>query len=81
MKARIIGDITIEAYILESWYWHGEAESVEFYIDDVLKATVSSEPFSWTWDDTAFGKHIIKVIAYDDDGNSASDEITVWKFL
>ena len=71
----------IEAYVYESWYWQGEAENVEFYIDDVLKANITSEPYSWTWTDKTFGRHTIKVVAYDDEGNSASDEIKVWKFL
>ena len=81
IKARIIGAIDIEAYVYESWYWQGEAENVEFYIDDVLKANVTSEPYTWTWTEKTIGRHTIKVVAYDDEGNSASDEIKVWKFL
>ena len=80
-KARIIGEIEIEAYIPWSWHGHGAADKVEFYIDDDLKATVASEPFNWTWNEKTIGRHTIKVIAYDDEGNSASDEIEVWKFL
>ena len=80
-KARIIGEIEIEAYIPGSWYEPGDADKVEFYIDNVLKATVTSKPFNWTWDKIAIGKHTIKVIAYDDEGNSATDEREVRKFL
>jgi hypothetical protein len=32
------------------------------------------------WDEKAFGKHEIKAIAYDKDGNTAEDEIDVMIF-
>jgi len=63
-KSRIIGNIDIEVNVYEDWYGQGSAEKVEFYIDDVLKGTVDSEPFLWTWSEIKFGKHTIKVIAY-----------------
>ena len=81
VKTRIIGPIDIAAYVYEDWYGHGSAEKVEFYIDDVLKATVTSQPYNWTWNDKTFGKHTIKVVAYDNEGNSAMKELEVWKFL
>ncbi|HID24949.1 MAG TPA: hypothetical protein EYP23_00570 [Thermoplasmata archaeon] len=56
-------------------------EGVDFYIDGVFKATDTMEPYVWTWDEKTFGKHTIKVVAYDNAGNHASDEVTVWKFL
>ena len=54
---------------------------VEFYINDALKETDTTEPYSGAWAENAFGKRIIRVTAYDNAGNSASDEITVWKFF
>ena len=80
-KARIIGEIEIEAYIPGSWHEPGNADKVEFYVDDVLKATTTSKPFNWTWDKITIGKHTIKVIAYDDEGNTATNEREVRKFL
>jgi len=80
-KARIIGSIDIEAYVSEGWYGQGYAEKVEFYIDDVLKGTVDSEPYLWTWSEKKFGEHTIKVIAYDNEGITATKEIEVYKFL
>lgn len=80
-KVRIIGSIDIEAYIYEDWWGGGSAEKVEFYIDGDLKSTVTSKPFIWTWSEKKFGKHTIKVIAYDDEGNSNFKEIEVNKFL
>ena len=81
IRSRIIGAIGIEAYVYESWYGPGRAEKVEFYIDDVLKANVTSEPYTWTWTEKTIGKHTIKVVAYDNEGNSASEEIEVRKLL
>lgn len=80
-RTRIIGSIDIEAYVVGSWYGPGSAEKIEFYIDDKLKDTVTSEPYIWSWNKITFGKHTIKVIAYDSEGNSASEEIKVLKFL
>jgi len=80
-KARIIGSIDIEAAVYEDWWGQGSAEKVEFYVDNELKATFSSEPYIWTWNEVKFGKHTIKVIAYDDEGISTSKEIEVNKFL
>ena len=57
------------------------ASRVEFYLDDELKATDDASPYSWTWDEFSFGSHTLKVIAYDNAGNSDTDEMTVWKFF
>ena len=80
-KARIIGKIDIEAIVYEDWWGPGTAEKVEFYIDGGLKETVTTEPYIWTWSEIKIGKHTIKVIAYDQEGNSDFKEIEVYKFL
>jgi hypothetical protein len=81
-KTRIIGNIDIEAGVYRNHYGQGgSAEKVEFYIDGELKATKTQEPFIWTWSERTFGKHTIKVIAYDYEGSSVSEEIEVYKFL
>ncbi len=46
---------------------------VEFHIDDVLKSNDNKLPYEWLWDEFAFGTHEIKVVAYDSEGNKASD--------
>lgn len=53
---------------------------VEFYVDDELKHTVISEPYEWIWDEVVLGRHALKVVAYDNAGNIAADEINVWIF-
>ncbi len=58
----IIGPITISADIENAY---GET-SVEFIIDDESKGIVDEEPFNYTWNERAFCKHHIEVIAYDD---------------
>ena len=80
-KTRIIGSIDIEIYSHEDWYGHSEVDRVEFYIDGKLKAEKDSEPFVWTWDEKKIGKHTIKVVAFDYEGNSDSKEIVVYKLL
>lgn len=81
-NARIIGNIDIEADVNRNHYGQGgSAEKVEIYIDGELKSTITQEPFTWSWTEKTFGKHTIKVIAYDYDGSSVSKEIEVYKFL
>lgn len=59
---------------------NASAEYVEFYIDDVLKYTDYEPPFAYTWDEIAFFRHKIRVVAYAGNRN-ADDEITIWKFF
>ena len=77
-KPLIIGKIDIEVNATDN---KSGIDRVEFYIDDELIYTDTSEPYSWTWEECMFFRHIIKVIAYDIAENSAMDEIQVWKFF
>ena len=54
---------------------------VEFYVDDQYKANDTSTPYSWTWSEKGLFVYTLKVIAYDNAGNRASKDITVWKFF
>ena len=78
-----IVDIEVDAYD------HNAITKVEFYIDESLKSTDTSSPYSYSWDTTQYssGSYPIKVIAYDSANQTATDEITVnvsnakWEFL
>ncbi len=52
---------------------------VEFYVDNTLIGTDTSEPYSISWDSTTVenGSYIIKAIAYDTSGNTNSDQISI----
>jgi hypothetical protein len=79
---RIIGAINISVII--PWGWWGEendVEKVEFYIDNDLQTTLTEQPYNWTWSQHTIGKHIIKVIAYDFNGDTTVKEVEVNKFL
>jgi len=69
----IVGKITIETSVYSS----EGIDKVEFYIDDVLKNTDNEEPYQWTWNEFAMGRHEIKAVAYDNDHNKAEDKINV----
>lgn len=49
-----------------------QLDSVKFYINDVLKATFFSGPFSWSWNTTTYanGAYTLKAVASDMAGNS-----------
>ncbi len=80
LKPVIIGSIDIEVNASDR---QSGINRVEFYIDDTLKKINTSKPYIWTWDEkTPFRfRHTIKVICYDNKGNDAIDDITVWNFL
>jgi thermitase len=53
---------------------------VEFYIDGVLKSTVSATPYTYSWNSKSVknGWHTISVRAYDSSGNSAEATVKVY---
>ncbi len=65
----IIRDITVIAVADDGT---SGVDYVEFYVDDILMSTNVSEPFEWNWDERVFFTHVIKVIAYDEAGNTNS---------
>ena len=73
-----IGKITIETAVASKTY---EIEKVEFYIDNTLRSTDTSEPYSWTWNTLAFFKHTVKVVAYDTAGHNSTREFIMWKLF
>lgn len=72
----VIGNVTVEANASDDI----GISKLEFYIDNELKHTNYSYPYYWLWNQTAIGKHGIKVIAYDFAGYTAMDEQKVWIF-
>lgn len=60
-------------------------KKVEFYIDDELRMVDQSSPYIYTWTRdrmSIFGhKHTIKVVAFDNAGNSAIKNIKTFKIL
>ena len=82
-KPLIIGKIEIKANAIDN---ESGINHVEFYIDNELKYNDTEYPYSYEWKkDKILGSrqhtHTIKVVAYDNYGNSNYDEITVGKYL
>jgi hypothetical protein len=74
----IIGSIDIEVEVVDNKY---EIDKVEFYVNDNLVVTETSEPYSMNWNQTVFGRFDVKVIAYNSQGLTGYDAIRVWKFF
>jgi hypothetical protein len=68
VTARVNGDV-------------GMIQKIEFYRDGTLQSTDTDAPFSWTWNTRSFFRHTIKVVAYYDEVNTTSSQITVWKLF
>jgi hypothetical protein len=69
-----LGKTTIEA---DASRENSTIASVEFYIDDALEATRTSQPYGWTWYTRAFFSHIIEIIAV----NSVGNDVSVVQFV
>ena len=70
------GDVTVVAKGLEP------LSKVEFYLDNKLVNTDDTSPYEWNWDRFSFGRHKVKAVAYDMDGEQAGfDDTIVWKFI
>ena len=69
----IIGKITVTA----DAYDEDGISKVEFCINDISKYNDTEQPYQWIWNEKAIGKHEIKVVAYDNEGNKADDRISV----
>ena len=76
----IIGRVGIATNVIDEENGTGISH-VEFFVDDELKYNDTDAFYEWIWDETAFFSHKLKVIAYDNAYNMASDEVEVWKFF
>ena len=80
----IFGRITIEANASDI---QSGIDRVEFYIDGKFKGNDTNAPYTYNWDRETIQlrfskhKHVIKVIAYDNAGNSATDQLEVLRFF
>ena len=73
----VLGRTTIVASVLDD----SQIEKVEFYINDKLMATVTKDPYQWTWHKLCFGKKTITIKAYDDSGKQSTASIDVVAFM
>lgn len=58
---------------------NGSIHKLEFFVDNALKATLYSAPYTWQWDSSGYslGNHQIKVVATSSDSQSAEASITL----
>ena len=75
-KTFIYGPITIIANVTSVL----DIERVEFYIEGELKETDYEAPYEFNWSQILSFKKTIKVVAYDSEGNNATDELEVFKW-
>jgi hypothetical protein len=72
----VIGNIEIEVNASDC---SSGIAYVEFFIDNTFMFKDSTAPYTMQWNNRTFGKHSIKVVAYDTVGYCESHEITVWR--
>ncbi|MFO7677262.1 MAG: C1 family peptidase [Thermoplasmatota archaeon] len=74
----IIGSIDIETRVTDD---ESGVYKVLFYVQGDLKETIYDTPYTWTWDTPASFQSIVKIVAYDNAGNSNEVEFRVLKFF
>jgi parallel beta-helix repeat protein len=58
---------------------NSNVKKAEFYVDGALKKTISSAPFSWQWNESAFLNHKVEAKIIDSQGkNLSSGEMSVF---
>ncbi len=67
----VVGGITIEVETSE------DIDGIDIYIDDVLKFSDYTYPYSRVWNEKVMGRHVIKAVAH---GGNESDEVSVLIF-
>jgi hypothetical protein len=76
--ALIIGKIDVNVNATDD---DSGIDHVEFYVNNEIQANDTTGPYSWLWSQWVFGKRTLTVKAFDKEGNSASQDIEVWKFF
>lgn len=74
----IIGNIDVNVTATDS---DSGVDRVEFYLNNQLMENDTTAPYYWFWDEMAFFKQTLRVIAFDKEGNSTPIELEVWKFF
>lgn len=74
----VMGKITVDAQVNGEL---GFVDKVEFYLDNRLKATDTETPYAWSWNHLSFFRHTIKIVAYYNEANTTSSQMTVWKIV
>jgi glutaredoxin len=79
-NALIIGKITIEVNAIDT---ESGIDRVLFFIDGVEQAEITTAPylFLWTRFSLPFISHTISIVAYDEMGNTARQDVKALKFL
>lgn len=77
--AENITENEIVTIVVNSTDSDGSITEVRFYIDNLNKASVNSSPYSYEWNTQGetIGNHTLKATCIDNEGASASDEITI----
>lgn len=74
----VIGPIEVQAVASDD---ESGLDRVEFYVNQQLYGNVTTAPYTWLWNQTAFFRQVLTVKAFDKEGNKASKELEVWKFF
>ena len=77
-KTICVGGITIKANVTSEPA--GKITKVNFYVNDELKASYTTKPYEWKWNEKARGEYKISVEAYAENGKSEKVDTQLYIF-
>jgi len=72
----VFGKITVIATATDN---QSGVNRVEFWVDSDKRCNDTVAPYEWLWSEKGIFQRTLKVVAYDNAGNSAEDSLTLWK--
>ena len=75
-KPIILGKITVNATATDE----SGIKRVEFYVDNQLKYTATNESYTWEYNLFSFGRHALKVVAWDKACKTTTEEMDITIF-
>ena len=75
----IVGGITLNVVAMDA---EAEVDRIEIWVDDDLKHDIHDTQVTWFFDEVTYGRHRLRIVAYDTVGNIATyeQEVVIFNF-
>ena len=77
-RAVIYGPINVKLYAIDNG---SGIQQIDIFIDNKLKASLTTQPFEWYWNTFSFGKHTLTIKVVDYAGNQNEKNVDVQTYM
>ena len=77
-RAVIYGPINVKLYVFDNG---SGLQQVDIFVDNKLKASLTTQPFEWYWNTFSIGKHTLTIKAIDYSGNLKEKKVDVQTYI